>query len=87
MAEPPLEPAVNATIAEASAAVIVPMVGALGTVRGVTETVLDAVPAPDAFVAFTEQLYAVPFVIPETLIGLAVPVAVNVVADAVHDTV
>ena len=36
----------------------------------------DDPPVPIAFVAATEQVYAVPLVRPETLIGLADPVAV-----------
>ena len=82
--DPPFDPAVNATIAAASLAVIAPIVGAFGTVRGVTDTTLDAVPVPSALVAFTEQLYAVPFVRPVTLIGLPAPEAVIDVDEAVQ---
>ena len=54
--------------------VAVPMVGAPGTVRGVTLTLPLALLVPIAFVAFTLQLYAVPFVRLETVTGLALPV-------------
>jgi len=43
---------------------------------GVTEDAADAGLVPYAFVAVTEQVYAVPYVSPETVIGLADPVPV-----------
>lgn len=57
IAEPPFEAgAVNATVALAFPAVAVPIVGAPGTVRGVTDTDPDAELVPIAFVAVTLQL-------------------------------
>ena len=57
IADPPLlAGAVNATVAWPLPAVTVPIVGAPGTVRGVTWTVPDAAPVPAEFVAVTEQL-------------------------------
>jgi hypothetical protein len=41
---------------------------------GITVTVPDTGPVPAAFEAFTEQVYDVPFVNPETVTGLDVPV-------------
>lgn len=54
---------------------------------GVTETPLDAAPAPSVFVAVTVQLYVVPFVRPVTVIGLPVPVAVTETPFATQVTV
>ena len=88
IADPPsLAGAVNATLAVPLPGDTVPIVGAPGTVRGVTDTVPDAAPVPAAFVAVTEQVYAVPFVRPDTVIGLAVPVPVIVAPEAVQDAV
>jgi hypothetical protein len=79
--EPPFELGdENATLALASAAVTVPMVGAPGGPVGVTDTPADASLVPALFVAVTEQEYVVPFVRFETVIGLAVPVPVRVAA-------
>jgi len=61
-------------------AVTAPIVGAPGTVAGVTVPAVDAGPFPAAFVATTVQLYCVPLVKPLTTIGLVVPVFVS--ADA-----
>jgi hypothetical protein len=76
MALPPLNAgAVKATDAEATPAVAVPIVGAFGTVLGVT--LLEATEAallPMAFRAVTVKVYAVPLVRPETVSGLAEPV-------------
>ena len=61
--------AVNVTVACAFPAVAVPMVGAPGTVAGVT--LLDAAeagPVPTALVAVTVNVYAVPFARPVTVI-------------------
>lgn len=66
--------AANAMLALPLPAVPVPIVGAPGTVLGVTDTVPDAEPLPNEFVAFTEHEYAVPLVRPVTVIGLAVSV-------------
>ena len=80
MAEPPLEAgAVNVTVACALPPVAVPMVGAPGTVAGVTLLeAADAGPAPTAFVAVTVNVYAVP---------LARPVTVMEVQGAVQEAV
>jgi hypothetical protein len=43
---------------------------------GVTETLADATLVPTELVAVTEQLYAVPLVSEDTVIGLELPVAV-----------
>ena len=57
MVAPPLElGAVKAMLALALPAVAAPMVGAPGTVAGVTETAEDATPAPFELVAVTVQL-------------------------------
>lgn len=59
-------------------AVAVPMVGAPGTVAGVTALLaLDAVLVPFAFVAVTVKVYAVPLVSPVTVIGDEPPLAVK----------
>ena len=65
------------TVACALPAVAVPIVGAPGTVAGVTLFEgLDAGPAPITLVAFTVKVYAVPLVKPVTVMGLDAPVAV-----------
>jgi hypothetical protein len=57
MLEPPVEvEALKAMLALASPAVATTLLGALGTVAGITETVPEAVPLPAALVALTEQL-------------------------------
>ena len=59
-------------------AITAPIVGALGTVAGVI--VLDArdgKPEPTELVATTLKVYAVPFIRPATVNGLALPVAVS----------
>jgi hypothetical protein len=72
--------AVKATDALALPAVAVPIVGAPGTVllaRGVTLfDALEAEPVPTPFVAVTVNVYAVPLVRLQTVIGLDVPLAV-----------
>ena len=75
--EPPLEAGgVNATVACALPAVAVPIVGAPGTVAGVTLfDGAEASPVPTAFVAVTVNVYAVPLVRPVTVMGEAVPLA------------
>jgi hypothetical protein len=56
----------------------VPIVGALGTVDGVTEfEAAEEVLVPLAFVAVTVKVYAVPLVRPVTVIGEPVLVAVK----------
>jgi hypothetical protein len=74
IADPPsLDGAVNDTLACASPFVAVPIVGAPGTVDGVTELEAElARPVPLALVAVTVKVYAVPLVRPVTVIGLAV---------------
>ena len=59
-------------------AVAVPIVGANGTVVGVTELLeADAELVPTAFVAVTVNVYAWPFVSPVTTIGELPPVALK----------
>lgn len=53
------------------------IVGAPGTVMGVTLAVAEAGPVPAELVAVTEQLYVVPLVSPVTVIGDAEPDALN----------
>jgi hypothetical protein len=70
--------AVNATVASKFPFVAVPIVGAPGSVEGVTE--FEAALAgllPLRFVATTVKVYAVPLVRPVITIGLKVPVLVN----------
>ena len=56
--------------------VAVPIVGASGTVAGVTEfDEAEAVLVPTAFVAVTVNVYVVPFVKPVTVIGDEPPYA------------
>jgi hypothetical protein len=73
-----LEGAVKLTVAVPLATVAVPMVGAPGTVAGVTLLeAADAAPVPTALVAVTVKAYGVPFVNPLTVRGLLPPVAVT----------
>ena len=80
MAEPPLlAGAVNVTVAVALPAEAVPIVGAPGTVAGVTLfEAPDAGPVPTGFVAATVHVTAVPFVSPATVMGDAAPDALCV---------
>ena len=73
---PLLAGGVKAMLTAALPTVAVPMVGAPGTVRGVTFTPADGAPVPTALIAETVHEYAVPFVSPLTVIGEAWPVAV-----------
>jgi hypothetical protein len=75
--EPPFDTgAVNEIVASPLPLVAVPIVGASGTVAGVTELlVLDEILVPNAFVAVTVNVYVVPFVKPVTVIGEDPPVA------------
>jgi hypothetical protein len=57
---------VNATVAKASPGVTVEIVGASGTVAGVTVVLPDATLVPLALVAVTVKVYSVPFVNPVT---------------------
>ncbi len=58
--------------------VAVPILGASGTVAGVTELLaLDAVLVPTAFVAVTVNVYAVPFDRPVTVSGEDAPYVVK----------
>ena len=70
--------AVKLTDALVFPGVAVPIVGAPGTVTGVT--LLDAAeadPVPTPLVAVTVNVYAVPLVSPVTVMGLVEPVPVN----------
>jgi hypothetical protein len=71
IAEPPsLAGAENGTVACLLPAVAVPMVGAPGTVDGVTLfEAPDAAPLPTALRAVTAKVYACPFVRPLTVTG------------------
>ena len=65
------------TVAWAFPPIAVPMVGAPGTVAGVTAfEAADGAPVPTKFVAVTVKVYDVPFVRPVTVSGLALPVTV-----------
>ena len=79
-AVPPLfAGAVNVTTAVPLPVVAVPIVGAPGTVAGTNAfDAAEAGPVPTAFVAFTVQVYVLPFVIPVTEIGLAAADALRV---------
>jgi Na+/proline symporter len=76
---PPLFPGgVKVIVACPFPAVAVPIVGAFGTVAGVTALdALDGVLVPFAFVAVTVKVYAVPFESPVTVIGDDPPLAKN----------
>src|SRR5450759_3721553 len=63
-APPPAAGAVQVTVAAALPAVAGPMVGAAGTVTGVTAA--EAGPVPPALVAATVKVYTVPLVRPAT---------------------
>ncbi len=59
-------------------AVTVPMVGASGTVAGITELLVpDEVLVPIALLAVTVKVYVVPLVSPVTVIGEPPPLAVK----------
>ena len=74
---PLLAGAVKVTLAWALPPVAVPIVGAPGTVAGVTLfDAAEAAPVPTAFVAVTVKVYAVPLVRPVTTIGDDEPLAV-----------
>lgn len=79
IADPPFElGALKVTVAWPLPRVAVPMVGASGTVAGVTEFVVaDGVLVPTAFVAVTVNVYEVPLVRPVITIGDEPPVAVK----------
>jgi hypothetical protein len=74
---PPSEGSVNATLSVPFPAVTELMIGASGTVRGVTaELGSDGSDAPMALSARTRNTYAVPFVRPLTIAAVVVePVA------------
>ena len=76
---PPLNPgALKVIVACSFPATALTLVGAFGTVAGVTEfDALDAVLVPTEFVAVTVNVYAVPFESPVTIIGDEPPEAVN----------
>ena len=68
IADPLLAGTVQATFAEVFPAVATPIVGAFGTLAGVTELdAADVEPAPTPLVANTVNVYAVPFVRPVTV--------------------
>ena len=79
MVLPPLLPgAVKVTLACALPPVAVPLVGAPGTVAGVTLfEAADAAPVPALLVAVTVKVYAVPLVKPPTTTGEVAPLPVN----------
>jgi hypothetical protein len=83
--DPPVEVgALQDTVARPFPAVAETPVGAPGAVAGVTALDGDeAGPAPAPLVAVTVNVYAVPFVKPETVNGLAEPVAVAPPGEAV----
>jgi hypothetical protein len=70
--------AVNVTVASALPLTAETLVGAPGTVAGVTALLaLEAVPVPTALVAVMVKVYEVPLVRPVTVIGEALPEAVT----------
>jgi hypothetical protein len=77
--EPPLNPgAENVIVASPFPRVAVPIIGASGTVAGVTELLAeDADPVPTSFVAVTVKVYATPFVRPVIVSGEPAPLVVN----------
>ena len=79
MTDPPLAAgAVKLMVTCALPALARPMVGAPGTVAGVTLLDdADAAPVPIALVAVTVKVYAVPLVKPFTMIGEVVPALVR----------
>jgi hypothetical protein len=69
--------AIKLTVACVLPGVAVTPVGASGNAAGITLLeAADAGPGPTALVAVTVKVYDVPFVRPDTVIGLAVPVPV-----------
>ena len=72
IADPPVEPAVNVTVAVPIPPAIAEMVGAPGEVNGVTDDEADELLVPATFTARTRTLYEVPFVRPEITKGDAV---------------
>jgi hypothetical protein len=75
VAPPLLAGGVNVTEADAFPRVALPIVGAPGTVAGTKLfDAADGAPVPTALVAVTLQVYALPFVRPDTTIGLPDPV-------------
>ena len=76
--EPPVAPGVNEMVAWPLSDVALTLVGASGTVAGVTEFVVaDGVLVPAALVAVTVKVYVVPFESPVMTIGELPPVAVK----------
>jgi hypothetical protein len=70
--------AVKLTIALLLPAVAVPMVGAPGTVAGVTLLeAAEAAPVPTPLVAVTVKVYGVPLLSPLTVRGLPAPLPVT----------
>ena len=68
----------NVTVASPAPASALTPVGAPGTVAGVVLVADDANELPEAFVAVTVKMYAVPFVRPTTVHEVAGGVAVHV---------
>jgi hypothetical protein len=86
--DPPLAlGGVKAMLALALPAVAAPILGAPGTVVGVTETALDAILLPALLLALTVQLCAEPLIRPDTVIGLFLLVPVFVVVPETHEAV
>lgn len=80
MPTPPLNAgAAKLMLAEALPGVAVPMVGASGTVRGVTNVGAEAVPTPAELVAVTVQEYCTPLASPVETIGEAPALSIRVV--------
>ena len=88
MADEPATPgAIQVTVAVALPRVAVTLVGAPGTVVGVTDAeAAEAALAPAALVALSVKVYAVPFVKPVTMQDVA-PVVEQVLAPLVEVTV
>jgi hypothetical protein len=84
MASPPFDAgAVQATATCVSPRVAAPIVGAPGSVAGVTDADVPARPVPPALIAATWNVYAVPFVKPVTMkLGDVDPVRIAVCAVA-----
>ena len=68
---------VKLIVACALPAVATPIIGASGTVLGVTLTLADGALVPMALVAVTEHANVVPLISPVTISGEAAPVALK----------
>jgi hypothetical protein len=67
---PPLPGGVHETVAERLPAIATTLVGALGTVAGVTEFETPAGPVPATLLAATSRVYAVPLLSPVMVVDL-----------------